>query len=151
MDKIVKQALKYTNIDIHIPLSKSEIKGLIKVAVRKMWQERWDKGIKGWHLYNIYKQVGHVRTAYGNRKDNTISRLRIGRSNLNKSLQVIGKHESGQCNHCGLPETVEHVLINSRAYERERESSSCGSVVEHCVSSAKGCGFNSLGTHIGYR
>ncbi len=25
---------------------------------------------------------------------------------------------------------------------------SCGSVVEHCVSSAKGCGFNSLGTHI---
>ncbi len=30
---------------------------------------------------------------------------------------MIGKHESGQCNHCGLPETVEQVLI--RAYERE--------------------------------
>ncbi len=25
---------------------------------------------------------------------------------------------------------------------------SCGSVVEHCVSNAKGCGFNSQGTHI---
>ncbi len=25
---------------------------------------------------------------------------------------------------------------------------SCGSVVEHCFSSAKGCGFNSQGTHI---
>ncbi len=25
---------------------------------------------------------------------------------------------------------------------------SCGSVVEHCVSSTKGCGFNSQGTHI---
>ncbi len=25
---------------------------------------------------------------------------------------------------------------------------SCGSVVEHCVSSAKGCGFNTKGTHI---
>ncbi len=24
---------------------------------------------------------------------------------------------------------------------------SCGSVVEHCISSAKGCGFNSQGTH----
>ncbi len=24
----------------------------------------------------------------------------------------------------------------------------CGSVVEHCVSSAKGCGFDSQGTHI---
>ncbi len=27
---------------------------------------------------------------------------------------------------------------------------SCGSVLEHCVSSAKGCGFNSQGTHILY-
>ncbi len=26
---------------------------------------------------------------------------------------------------------------------------SCGSVVEHCVSSAKGCGFDSQGTHTG--
>ncbi len=25
---------------------------------------------------------------------------------------------------------------------------SCGSVVEHCVSSTKGCGFNSQGTHV---
>ncbi len=25
---------------------------------------------------------------------------------------------------------------------------SCGSMVEHCVSSAKGCGFDSQGTHI---
>ncbi len=25
---------------------------------------------------------------------------------------------------------------------------SCGSVVEHCISSAKGCGFDSQGTHI---
>ncbi len=24
----------------------------------------------------------------------------------------------------------------------------CGSVVEHCVSNAKGCGFDSQGTHI---
>ncbi len=24
----------------------------------------------------------------------------------------------------------------------------CGSVVEHCVSSAKGCGFDSQGTHL---
>ncbi len=25
---------------------------------------------------------------------------------------------------------------------------SCGSVVEHCISSAKGCGFDSQGTHL---
>ncbi len=33
---------------------------------------------------------------------------------------MIGKHDSGQCNKCGLPETVEHVIINCLAYERER-------------------------------
>jgi len=53
VDKIVKPALKHANVNIHITLSKSKIKGLIKVAVRKMWQKRWNKGNKGRHLYNI--------------------------------------------------------------------------------------------------
>ncbi len=57
----MKQALKHTDIDTHIPLSKSEMKALMKVAV------------KGQHLYNIYKQsFGHVRTAYGSRRDDTV-------------------------------------------------------------------------------
>ncbi len=105
LDKIAKQALV---IDLDIPLGKSEMKGLIKTAIKNMWQERWDKGNKGRHLYNIQKQVGLVRNSYGNRKEDIIiSRLRIGHSNLKKSLQMIGKHDSGQCNKCGLPETVE--------------------------------------------
>ncbi len=29
-----------------------------------------------------------------------------------------------------------------------REMCSCDSVLEHCVSSAKGCGFNFQGTHV---
>ncbi len=33
-----------------------------------------------------------------------------------------------------------HIMYNYKC--------SCGSVVEHCVSSAKGCGFDSQGTHI---
>ncbi len=108
VDKIAKQALKHNVIDLDIPLGKSEIKCLIKTAIKNMWQERWDKGNKGRHLYNIQKQVGLVRNSYGNRKEDIIiSRLRIGHSNLNKSLQMIGKHDSGQCNKCGLPETVE--------------------------------------------
>ncbi len=118
VDKIAKQALKHNVIDLDIPLGKSEMKGLIKTAIKNMCQERWDKGNKGRHLYNIQKQVGLVRNSYGNRKEDIIiSRLRIGHSNLNKSLQMIGKHDSGQCNKCGLQETVEHVIINCLAYE----------------------------------
>ncbi len=91
VDKIAKQALKHIVIDLDIPLGKSEMKGLIKTAIKNMWQERWDKGNKGHHLYNIQKQVGLVRNSYGNRKEDVIiSRLRTGHSNLNKSLQIIG-------------------------------------------------------------
>ncbi len=35
-----------------------------------------------------------------------------------------------------------------RKQKRGKQKCSCGSVVEHCVSSAKGCGFDSQGTHI---
>ncbi len=36
-----------------------------------------------------------------------------------------------------------HFMTDGKRWKR----CSCGSVVEHCVSSAKGCGFNSHGTH----
>ncbi len=118
VDKIDKQALKHNVIDLL--LGKSEVKGLIKTDVKNMWQERWNKGNKGWYLYNIQKQVGLVRVSNGNRKEETvISRLRIGHSALNKSVQMIEKHDSGQCNKCGLPETVEHDILHSsyKGYE----------------------------------
>ncbi len=91
VDKIAKQALKHIVIALDIPLGISEMKGLIKTAIKNMWPERWDNGNKGHHLYNIQKQVGLVRNSYGNRKEDIIiSRLRTGHSNLNKSLKIIG-------------------------------------------------------------
>ncbi len=39
-------------------------------------------------------------------------------------------------------------LDRSRLSNKRSVMCSCGSVVEHCVSSAKGCGFNSQRTHI---
>ncbi len=45
-----------------------------------------------------------------------------------------------------------HLSILIRVFEIIRKSQvgefSCGSVVEHCVCSTKGCGFDSQGTHI---
>ncbi len=51
-----------------------------------------------------------------------------------------------------VPFFHDHHLIlqhdNARPHVARICKCSCGSVVEHCVSSAKGCGFNSQGTHI---
>ncbi len=49
-------------------------------------------------------------------------------------------HDGGFCSYDIVAQClilhIEYILI------------SCGSVVEHCVNSAKGCGFNSQVTHI---
>lgn len=49
-----------------------------------------------------------------------MTRLRIGHTTLNQSLYKIGKHETGKCEKCGYPETVNHILLECTAYNRER-------------------------------
>ncbi len=48
----------------------------------------------------------------------------------------------------GLIKQIIEIILMYVIMSIVRQYCSCGSVVEHCVSSAKGCGFNSQGTHI---
>ncbi len=65
------------------------------------------------------KRVGAVET--GERKK-IMNSLRIGHRKLNSTLRIIGKHPTGFCDHCQTPGTVEHVLVNCRKYDTEREN-----------------------------
>lgn len=57
----------------------------------------------------------------GNRREETIvTRLRIGHNKLNSTLHIMGKHPTGFCDQCQIPETVEHVLINCSKYGLQR-------------------------------
>ena len=49
------------------------------------------------------------------------TRLRVGHSQLNKSINVIGKHPTGKYDYCQETESVEHVLLQCGQYQRERE------------------------------
>ncbi len=49
-----------------------------------------------------------------------MTRLRLGHSALNKSLKMIGKHETGLCEWCQEEESVEHIIIRCRRYEVQR-------------------------------
>lgn len=121
VDVLAKKALNHTQIEIKLALSKAEFKRVITFEVRKKWQELWNSGSKGRHLFQIQEYVGNERKRFGNRKkDVIISRLRIGHTALNYSLFKIGKHESGDCDKCGDLETVKHILNECSAYERER-------------------------------
>ncbi len=49
-----------------------------------------------------------------------MARLRIGHSNLNSTLHIIGTHPTGFCEYCETLETIQHVLLNCRRYEEQR-------------------------------
>ena len=123
VDILAKQALKLNNVDIEIPLSRTEGKAIIKKYVGKVWQEYWDLQDTGRHLYKIQRQVGVMRRKGRNRREEAIiTRLKIGHTGLNNTLHKIGKHPDGSCDHCGQPESVKHVLLECRAYEEERRA-----------------------------
>uniref|UniRef100_A0A3B3Q2D7 Reverse transcriptase domain-containing protein n=1 Tax=Paramormyrops kingsleyae TaxID=1676925 RepID=A0A3B3Q2D7_9TELE len=121
VDKLAKQATKKDDIEVYVKMSKAEGKSIVwKEAVRE-WQQQWDRESKGRHLYGLQNKVGTTRNWGGPRREETVrTRLRIGHSNLNSSLHIIGKHPTGFCEVCKTPETIEHVLINCRSYDAQR-------------------------------
>ncbi len=62
---MAKSALRKEEIDIEIPLSKTEVKGIIKTAVGSMWQNVWNKESKERQLFSIQHKVGIERKVYG--------------------------------------------------------------------------------------
>ncbi len=104
-------------------INRSEIKSIIKDKINRMWQERWDKEVKGRHLYNIHKEVTASKISGLERQEETwFSRLRMGHTSLNSGLHIIGKHQTGVCTNCGVIENVKHILLDCTQYTREREN-----------------------------
>ncbi len=54
-------------------------------------------------------------------EENILTRLRVGQTMLDKTLQIINKHPTGLCEHCGVEESVEHVICVCQTYTNERE------------------------------
>lgn len=123
-DKHAKRSLNKNNVEIDAKISKAEAKIIIKQAVIKSWQQKWDLEKTGRHLYKIQKKVGlQINETGGDfkRREVIIAQLRIGPSSLNGNLHKIRKHPSGFCSCCGEFETVEHILLQCRAYSKERQ------------------------------
>ncbi len=62
-----------------------------------------------------------MRGSNRNGKDeDIISRMRFGHTGLNSTLHIMKK--TGRCEHCGLQETVEHILLECPRYQQERQT-----------------------------
>ena len=123
-DKMAKKAIKKLAVEMNVKISKSEVKSMIWERVNVLWQEKWNNEVKGRHLYCIQNSIGTKKVMSGDRrKEIVLTRLRLGHSALNKSLHIIGKHQSGFCEVCHQEdETIEHVLQRCRRYDTERET-----------------------------
>ena len=119
-DILAKQALRSLTVN-NIPLGKAEGKAIIRVQMQKVWQEFWDMNETGRHFYNIQKQVGKRGMVGGSRKEEVVfTRLRLGHTGLNSTLHRISKHPTGKCRWCDQKESVQHVLMECKEYEKER-------------------------------
>ena len=119
-DRMSKASTNKLRVDINVSFGITEIKSIIKQKAKERWQKLWNEEKKGRWLYKIQKRIGPMRRSERNRREEIIiSRLRIGHTGLNRSLFLIGKHQTGKCD-CGEDETVEHVILNCSKYSIQR-------------------------------
>ncbi|CAJ1057143.1 RNA-directed DNA polymerase from mobile element jockey [Xyrichtys novacula] len=120
-DVMAKEALGKESVELNVRLSKAEVKSMIWEKLIQMWQKKWEGEKRGRHLYKIQESVKVRRLGSGQRKEGSaLIRLRLGHCALNKTLKMIGKHQTGLCEGCQVEESVEHVLMGCRRYEMER-------------------------------
>jgi len=115
-DQLAKQALHHPTVDISIPPEREDINHKIDEEILKEWQKIWSSSIVAKHYKIVQPNVSYKvkLTSPNRRKEVAITRLRLGVCKLNYYLFKQGNHASGLCSLCGVPETIQHFLIECR-------------------------------------
>ncbi|XP_046732719.1 uncharacterized protein LOC124403146 [Silurus meridionalis] len=115
VDVLAKNALNHSLIDIKVALSRAEFKAVISSKVGRRWQEVWNSGANGRHLFLIQETVGTERKRLGNRrKDVIVTRLRIGHAALNSDLFRIDLISYPPCPHPVPPAAIPPLCFHSK-------------------------------------
>ena len=113
-DKVAKETTSSLSIDLDIPQEINEAYTHLSTFILDKWQSRWTTSITGCKYREICPIVGlklkeKLRPRH---KEVLINRLRFHSCRLNHYLHKIGLHDTGLCDTCEQPETVEHFLTN---------------------------------------
>ena len=113
-DNLARKAAAKGEIDIENETTIKEIFSKIESMIEAEWQKQYSDSSTA----RLYKQIEptvskEIKFVNSNRrKEVIITRLRLGKCLLNSYLHKINRHETGLCDTCELPETVEHFLLN---------------------------------------
>jgi len=111
-DRLANLSTANCTIDIGIGPEMSEACSLVDNYIINRWQKIWDNGNTGSQYRSTVQSVS-TRVKYlhmSRHQEVVITRLRLGKCQLNAYLHQIGKHADGLCVTCGRPETVSHFL-----------------------------------------
>src|SRR6218665_2318956 len=91
-----------------------EVFSFIKSHVISEWQRNYDHDSKGRNYKSTFPEVNtNIKlTDINRRKEVQISRLRLGKVNLNERLLLMKKHENGLCSLCKPRENIKHLLLD---------------------------------------
>jgi len=118
-DSLAKAATKKKTIDLKVNYTYSEILPQIKDYINKKWQNQYRATKTKGHYKKIQPKISR-RIKYSNkfrRLEVAITRLRLGKCNLNKYLNDYKIIESPLCTKCGLKEDITHFLMECKAHE----------------------------------
>ena len=114
-DRLAAKGTQLIGPNIICTQTHREIKPIVAKFINNMWQEAWtntDKNEKNDIYHKIVPKVCQPIMKWPNRKAQVIAtKLRLNSCRLNHNLYLIGKHKTGLCDKCLLPETVKHFLI----------------------------------------
>ena len=113
-DRLAKEAATRTTPDITTPPTRQDINSIIDRTIEAEWQQQYNTSPTA-AIYKTIEPTISRKLKYtdsNRRKETTITRLRLGKCLLNCYLHRINRHQTGLCDHCKVPETITHFLLD---------------------------------------
>ena len=110
-----------------LKLEAEEILTKLKRGLYKEWNDNWKFNVettaKGKFLYNLYDKSQHYPQYKGKSRRLCIvlNRLRTGHAGVDHYLHRFNMSDTPLCCICGIPDTIEHLLLHCVRYDCERQ------------------------------
>jgi hypothetical protein len=112
-DRLANAALDSETIELDIGLELGDEFSAVDRFVLEKWQKFWENETTGAFYRRLEPRVDRREILrFGSRAAETMAfRLRSGKCALNANLFAMRCHDTGLCDACGVPETVQHFLL----------------------------------------
>ena len=110
-------------------LTQHETMSILKKNFRNYWNDYWkitsDITGKGLFLKLIRDNIdgnGPIPKSKSRKSETVFQQMRIGHVPLNFYLERFKLITNNQCQHCGLPETIQHYFLQCNNYQIQRDT-----------------------------